>query len=108
VKSLREWSGRRVAAVALGWILGLPLLAAPALFGAVGWLARAERQRAVVVPDSVAPGLRVDYGAAQSSDVLISFAGPGVILLLTLFLVPPLALSVTWLIARRSQSDQPA
>jgi hypothetical protein len=109
VKPLREWSGRRVVAVALAWLVGLPMLTAPAVFGGVAWLARAERERAITaVPDSLAPGLRVDYLPPQPSDfyLVTSFANPGVTLLLGLLLLPPLALCLTWLVVRRRRSDQ--
>jgi hypothetical protein len=107
VKPLREWSGRRVVAVALAWLVGLPMLTAPAVFGGVAWLARAEREGAITaIPDSLAPGLRVDL-PAQPSDFyfMTSFANPGVALLLGLLLLPPLALCLAWLVARHRRSD---
>jgi len=109
VKPLREWSGRRVVAVALAWLVGLPTLTAPAVFGGFAWLARAERERAITaIPDSLAPGLRVAYLPPQPSDfyLVTSFANPGVALLLALLLIPPLALCLTWLVARRRRSDR--
>ena len=103
---LRDWPGRRVVAIALAWVLGLPLLAAPAVFGAVAWLARTERERAATaIPDSVAPGLRVTL-PTEPADFLISAAGPGVILLLALLFVPPLALCLAWIVAQRRRSYQ--
>lgn len=92
--------------VALTWVLGLPLLAAPAVFGAVGWLARTERESAVATPDSVAPGLRVAYVPPDSPDALI--ANPGVMLALGFLLLPPLALCLTWIVARRRRPAQSA
>jgi hypothetical protein len=107
VKPLRDWSAPRVVAVALAWLLGLPVLAAPAVFGAVGWLARTERERAgTAARDSIVPGLRVDY-LQDSADLVISFASPGGMLLLGLLLLPPLALCLAWIVARRRHSDQP-
>lgn len=107
MKPLREWSARRVGAVAIVWLLGLPTLAAPALFGAVGWLARAERERAVTAAqDSIVPGLRIDYAPQQPGDFVISFANPGVMLMLGLLVLPPLALFLAWVVAR-GRSTQP-
>jgi hypothetical protein len=102
VKPLREWSARRVLVVALVWLLGLPVLVAPGVFGAVGWLARAEREgAATAVPDSIAPGLRVAYSPPEAGDVLMSVAAPGVMILLALLLVPPVALCLAWIVTRR-------
>jgi hypothetical protein len=104
VKPLRDWSGRRVVALALAWVIGLPLLAAPAMFGAVAWLARTERERAATaVPDSVAPGLRITL-PPEPSDLLTSAAGPGVIVLLGVLFLPPLALCLAWIAAQRRDS----
>ncbi len=106
MKPLRDWSGRRVAAVALVWLLGLPTLVAPAVFGAVGWLARAERERDVApVADSLAPALR-GVLPPQADDFAIVFAGPGAMLLLGFFLLPPLVLVLAWIVARRRRSNQ--
>jgi hypothetical protein len=108
VKPLRDWSAARVLAVALAWLLGLPTLAAPAVFGAVGWLARAERERAVTaVRDSVAPGLRVAYLPPESGDFLMSIPGPGVALFLAFFLLPPLAFCLAWVVTRRRHPGRP-
>jgi hypothetical protein len=107
VKPLREWSGRRIGTVAVVWLIGLPTLAAPALFGAVGWLARAERERAVTAAqDSIIPGLRIAYAPPQPGDFVISLANPGVMLMLGLLVLPPLALCLAWMIAR-GRSTQP-
>jgi hypothetical protein len=107
MKPLRDWSGRRVVALAVAWVLGLPALVAPALFGAVGWLARTERERAITaIPDSLAPGLRVAYLPPEGGDFSISFVSPGVMLLLAFLLLPPLALCVAWVVARRRRSDR--
>jgi predicted outer membrane lipoprotein len=107
VRPLRDWPGRRVLAIALAWVLGLPLLAAPAVFGAVAWLARTERERAApAIPDSVAPGLRITYLPPEPGDFLMSAAGPGVLLLLGVLLVPPLALCVAWIVAQRRRSGK--
>jgi hypothetical protein len=87
--------------VALGWLVGAPLLAAPAIFGAVAWLARAERDRQVAAAaDSLAPGLRVDYLAAES-DTYFVLASSDVLVILAIFLVPPAALCLAWLAGRR-------
>jgi hypothetical protein len=108
IKPFREWSGRRVVAVALVWAVGLPLLVAPAVFGAVGWLARTERERgAARIADSLAPGLRVDY-APQGGDFSMSFVGPEIMLLLGIFLLPPIALSVAWIVVRRRRFTESA
>lgn len=102
LKPLREWSGRRLTAVALSWLVGIPLLAAPAIFGAVGWLARAERDRQVsAAADSVAPGLRVAYLPPQGSDFTISVMSSELGVTTLLFLLPPVALCLAWLAARR-------
>ena len=101
MKPLRQWSARRVGTVAIVWLIGLPTLAAPALFGAVGWLARAERERAVTAAqDSIVPGLRIDYLPQQPGDFVISLANPGVMLMLGVLLLPPLALWIAWIVAR--------
>jgi hypothetical protein len=108
VKPLREWSGRRIIAVGLTWLLGLPVLVAPAVFGAVGWLARTERARgAAPIADSLAPGLRVDY-APMARDFSISLFAPETMLVLGLFVLPPIALVLAWMVARRRRSTQPA
>ena len=107
MKPLREWSGRRVGTVAVVWLIGLPTLAAPATFGAVGWLARAERERGVTAAqDSIVPGLRVAYTPPQPHDFFIAFDNPGVMLMLGLLVLPPLALWVGWVVAR-GRSAQP-
>jgi hypothetical protein len=108
IKPLHEWSGRRVVAIALVWVVGLPLLVAPAVFGAVGWLARTERERgAARVADSLAPGLRVDY-APQVSDFSMSVVGTEIMLLVGMFLLPPIALCLAWIILRRRRVTQSA
>ena len=102
MKPLREWSARRMLILSLVWLVGLPILVSPALFGAVGWLARAERERgAAAAPDSLAPHLRVAYRPPESGDFPASFAGPGAALALGLFLLPPAALWLTWMVARK-------
>ena len=105
MKPLRDWSAPRVVGVALAWLLGLPVLAAPAVFGAVGWLARTERERPVTAAgDSMAPGLRVEYRPPESGDLVISLASPGGMLLLGLLFLPPLALCLAWIVARRRRA----
>jgi hypothetical protein len=105
VKPLHEWSGRRLTAVALGWLFGIPTLAAPAIFGAVGWLARAERDRQVVAAgESVAPGLRLAPLPGEPGDFLLSVVGPELLMVVALFLLPPAALSLAWLAARRRRA----
>jgi hypothetical protein len=87
--------------VALGWLAGVPLLAAPAIFGAVGWLARAERDRPISAADSLVPGLRVEYLPPQSSDFTLSLVGPELAVITALLLLPPAVLCFAWLAARR-------
>ena len=101
MKPLRDWSARRVAVVSLVWLVGLPLLMAPALFGAAGWLARAERDRGAVMTDSVgAPALR-GVVPREPDELYIVVPGPAVVVFLGLLLLPPVALSIAWMVARR-------
>jgi hypothetical protein len=107
VKPLREWSARRLLIASVVWLVGLPILVSPALFGAVGWLARAERERgAAAAADSNAPGLRVTYLPPRPDDFSLVTAGPGPALVFALFLLPPVALWITWMLARRRRSEQ--
>jgi hypothetical protein len=107
VKPLREWSARRLLIASVVWLVGLPILVSPALFGAVGWLARAERERgAAAAADSIAPALRVTYSPSQADDLFLVTNGPGPAVVLALFLLPPVALWLTWLIARRRRTEQ--
>jgi hypothetical protein len=100
VKPLRAWSARRVAIASLVWLVGLPLLTAPALFGAAGWLARAEMDRRATSADSVgAPALR-GVLPPQPDDFDI-VAGPAAALVIGLLLLPPVALWMAWIVARR-------
>ena len=97
---LRDWSARRVTIVSLAWVIGLPLLMAPALFGAAGWLARAERDRSAAVLDSVgAPALRGVL--PPDPELYIVVPGPAVAVFLGLLLVPPVALWIAWMVRRR-------
>ena len=100
LKPLHEWSGRRLTAVALGWLVGVPFLAAPATFGAVAWLARAERDRQRAATDTLAPGLRVDY-PVSATDTYLVVASADLLLILAVFVLPPIALCLAWLAARR-------
>lgn len=100
VTPLRDWSARRVAIVSLAWLVGLPLLMAPALFGAAGWLARAERDRSAALLDSVgAPGLRGILPPDPELSIVIP--GPAVAVFLGLLLVPPVALWISRMVLRR-------
>jgi hypothetical protein len=100
LKPLHEWSGRRLTAVALAWLVGAPLLAAPAIFGAVGWLARAERDRQLPETDTLAPGLRIDYAVA-GPDTHVVVANAELLVILAVFTLPPVVLCLAWLAARR-------
>lgn len=101
MKPLRAWSARRVAIASLVWLVGLPLLTAPALFGAAGWLARAEADRDATLADSVgAPGLR-GVLPPQSDDFDVVIAGPAFSVLMGLLLLPPVALWIAWMVVRR-------
>ena len=105
MKPLRAWSARRVAVVSLVWLVGLPLLMAPALFGAAGWLARAERDRGAAVLDSVgAPALR-GVLPPQTDGSYIVVPGPAVAVFLGLLILPPVALWVAWMVARRRRDE---
>jgi hypothetical protein len=91
-----------VAVVSLVWLVGLPLLTAPALFGAAGWLARAERDRGAAMHDSLgAPALRGIL--PPQPDIVV--AGPVALIVLGLLLLPPLALWVAWAVARSRGED---
>ena len=101
MKPLRAWSARRVAVASLVWLVGLPLLTAPALFGAAGWLARAELDRDAPLADSVgAPGLR-GVLPPQPDDFDIVIAGPAGGVVVGLLLLPPVALWIAWMVVRR-------
>ena len=90
-----------MAVASLVWLVGLPLLTAPAVFGAAGWLARAELDRRPPLADSVgAPGLR-GVLPPQAEDFYIVIAGPALGVLTGLLLLPPVALWIAWMVVRR-------
>jgi hypothetical protein len=90
-----------VAVASLVWLVGLPLLTAPALFGAAGWLARAEMDRGATSADTVgAPGLR-GVLPPQPDDFDVLVAGPAGGVVIGLLLLPPVALWIAWMVARR-------
>jgi hypothetical protein len=102
VRPLRDWSRRRVALVALAWLLGVPAAILAAGAAHVAWLVRRQRQAELNAP--------ADSGAhlpAPASDIAIAVSGWVVVLLVLLVIVPPVVLVLARRRARRAGGDAP-